>query len=131
MAHLNLVMIHPFRGGVTITAPVSENAFTFTPPRPPAARAKAALKRLDRVFELEVKSRHTLTHHAKRQLQRYERVASKLLQRALSELPPKQVQWLDASDHVLRSFTPHRNRNGFLVTIGSIVSGSAGAVSVG
>ena len=48
----------------------------------------------------------------------------------LSQLPPKQVQWLDAGGHVLRSFTPHRDRNGFLVTIGSIVS-STGAVPVG
>jgi hypothetical protein len=117
-----------YRDGATITAPVSENAFTFTPPRPPVARAKAALKRLDRVFELEVKSRHTLTHHAKRQLQRYERVASKLLQRALSELPPKQVQWLDANGHVLRSFTPRRDRNSVLVTIGSIVGVPPAAV---
>ncbi len=122
-----------YRGGAAITAPVSENAFTFTPPQTPIARARAALKRLERAFERELKykHKHTAAHPTKRQLQRRERVASKLLERVLSELPPKQVQWLDAGGNVLRSFTPHRNRNGFLVTIGSNTSSVTGSVPVG
>ncbi len=120
-----------YRGGAAITAPVSENTFTFTPPRTPIARARAALKRLERAFERELKYKHTAAHPTKRQLQRRERVASKLLERVLSELPPKQVQWLDAGGNVLRSFTPHRNRNGFVVTIGSNTSSITGAVPVG
>ncbi len=119
-----------YRGGAAITAPVNENAFTFTPPRIPAARAKTALKRLERAFERELKYKHTSTHPTKRQLQRRERAASRLLERVLSELPPKQVQWLDAGGHVLHSFTPRRDPSGFLVTIGSNVSGT-GAVPIG
>ena len=119
-----------YRGGAAITAPVSENAFTFTPPRTPVARAKAALERLERAFERELKYKHTPAHHTKRQLQRRERVASKLLERVLSELPPKQIQWLDAGGHVLRSFTPHRNRNGIIVSSVSVTSGT-GAVPIG
>jgi hypothetical protein len=124
-----------YRGGAAITAPVSENAFTFTPPRTPVVRARAALKRLERAFERELEYKHTSAHHnTKRQLQRRERVASKLLERVLSELPPKQIQWLDAGGHVLRSFTPHRNRNGIIVSSVSVsvsVTHGTGAVPVG
>jgi hypothetical protein len=48
----------------------------------------------------------------------------------LSELPPKQIQWLDAGGRVLRSFTPHRNRNGIIASSVNVTS-STGAVPVG
>jgi hypothetical protein len=115
-----------YRGGTVITAPVSENAFMFTPPRGPIERAKAKLKRLGRTFELEGK--HESKHLTRRQQRRRARVAIGLLDRVLAELPPKQVQWLDAGGHVLRSFTPHRDRNGLFITSGAV---STGAVPVG
>ncbi len=117
-----------YRGGTVIAAPVSENAFVFTPPRGLIERAKAAFKRLERVFENERTHRHR--HLTKRQRQRAVGVVIKALDHVLSQLPPKQVQWLDAGGRVLRSFTPNRDRNGFLVTTGSIVS-STNAVPLG
>ena len=115
-----------YRGGTAITAPVSENAFMFTPPQAPIERAKATLKRLERTFELEGK--HESKHLTRRRRRRRAQAAIELLDRVLAELPPKQVQWLDAGGHVLRSFAPHRDRNGFLITSGSL---STGAVPVG
>jgi hypothetical protein len=119
-----------YRGGTVITAPVSENAFMFTPPRPPIARARAALKRLERTFELEGGHKSKHRRLTKRQRQRRARAAIKLLDRVLGELPPKQVQWLDAGGHVLRSFRPHRDRSGFLVITGGSLS-SSNAVPIG
>ncbi|HEV3320572.1 MAG TPA: hypothetical protein VG147_00090 [Solirubrobacteraceae bacterium] len=115
-----------YRGGIVITAPVSENVFSFTPPPEPIEHAKAAFKRLERTFELGGKHKRL----TKRQRQRRAQAVIKLLDRALSQTLPKQVQWLDAGGHVLRSFTPHRDRNDIIVSTGSIVS-STGAVPVG
>ncbi len=106
-----------YRGGTVIAAPVSENAFTFTLPRGLIERAKAAFKRLERAFEDERTHRHG--HLTKRQRQRAVGVMIKALDHVVSQLPPKQVQWLDAGGQVLRSFTPNRGRNGFLVTVGT------------
>jgi hypothetical protein len=114
-----------YRGGTVVTAPVSENAFTFTPPREPIARVRAALKRLERAFENERTHRHK--HVTKRQ--RTTRAVVKVLNHLLSGLPPKQVQWLNAGGHVLRSFKPTQPRNSLIVT-GSFVT-STGAVPVG
>jgi hypothetical protein len=119
-----------YRGGIVITAPVSENAFSFTPPRAPIEHAKAAFKRLERTFELGGKHKSRHKRLTKRQRQRRVQAAIKLLTRVLSQIPPKQIQWLDAGGSVLRSFTPHRDRNGLVISTGSIVS-STGAVPVG
>lgn len=106
-----------YRGGAVIAAPVSENAFAFTPPRGLIERAKAAFKRLERAFENERTHRHR--HLTKRQRRHAVGVVIKALDHVESQLPPKQVQWLDAGGQVLRSFTPNRGRNGFLVTVGT------------
>ena len=115
-----------YRGGAAITAPVSENAFSFTPPRGPIARERVAFQRLERAFESGGKHKSKSKHLTKRQRQRRERAAIGLLTHTLSQLPPKQVQWLDANGHVLRSFTPRRDHNSLLITTGSIVGVSTG-----
>lgn len=106
-----------YRGGTVITAPVSENAFAFTPPPGLIERAKAAFKRLERAFENERTHRHK--HLTKRQRRHAVGVVIKALDHVVSKLPPTQVQWLDAGGHVLRSFKPHRVRDGFLLTTGT------------
>jgi hypothetical protein len=118
-----------YRGGTVITAPVSENAFTFTPPRAMIRRAKATFKHFERTFELE--RRHTHKRLTQRERRRRSRAAIKLLERVFDELPPKQVQWLNAGGQVVRSFTPRRDpRNGLIIATGGAVSGT-GAVPVG
>ena len=113
-----------YRGGDVINAPVSENAFMFTPPRGPIEHAKAEFKRLRRVFENERMHRHgTKRQHS------VDKVL-KALTHVISQLPPKQVQWLDASGHVLRSFTPRRGRNSLIIS-GTSTVGSTNAVPVG
>ncbi len=103
-----------YRGGTVIAAPVSENAFAFTPPPGLIERAEAAFKRLERAFEDERTHRHKRL--TKRQRRHAVGVVIKALDRVISQLPPTRVQWLDAAGHVLRSFKPHRVRDGFLVT---------------
>lgn len=124
-----------YRGGIVITAPVSENAFSFTPPPEPIARERAAFKRLERTFDVgrKSKSKSNSKHKrlTKRQRERRAQAAIKLLTHVLSLLPPKQVQWLDAGGHVLRSFTPRRDHNGFLVTVGTNVGVSTGSIVSG
>jgi hypothetical protein len=117
-----------YRGGIVITAPVSENAFSFMLPPGPIAREKAAFKRFERTFAFGGKSQSKSKHKrlTKRQRERRAQAAIKLLTHARSLLLPKQVQWLDASGHVLRSFAPRRDHNGFLVTVGTNVGVSTG-----
>jgi hypothetical protein len=115
-----------YRGGIVITAPVSENAFSFTPPQGPIARERVALQHLERTFDSGGKSKSKSKRLTKRQRERRAQAAIKLLTHALSLLPPKQVQWLDANGHVLRSFTPRRAHNSLLITTGSIVGVSTG-----
>lgn len=119
-----------YRGGIVITASVSENAFSFTPPPGPIAREQEASKRFERTFEFGGKSQSNSKHKhlTKRQRDRRTQAAIKLLTHVLSLLPPKQVQWLDAGGRVLRSFTPRRDNNRVLVTVGSIVGVSTGGI---
>ncbi len=115
-----------YRGGHVVNAPVGENAFAFTTPRELIEHAKAAFKRFERAFENERRHRHL----TRRQRQHSVEAMIKALDDVVSQLPPKQVQWLDAGGHVLRSFTPRRVRRGFLVTSIRFVS-SANAVRLG
>lgn len=119
-----------YRGGTVITAPVNENAFTFTPPQVPLERVKETVKRFGRTFEFERGQTHKHRRLTKRQRQRRGRAAIKFLERVLDELPPKQVQWLNAGGQMVRSFTPHRARNSLIIA-GAGVVGSTGAVPVG
>jgi hypothetical protein len=118
-----------YRGGTAIAAPVSENAFMFTPPPALISRAKAMFKHFERFLELERKHAHKRL--SQRQRRRRSRAAIKLLERVFDELPPKQVQWLNAGGQVVRSFKPRRDpRTGLIIATGGGVSGT-GVVPIG
>jgi hypothetical protein len=110
-----------FRGGATVVAPVSENAFRFSPPPALVAHAEMLLKRSS------LAPKHG--HLTKRQRERRLNALIKVVLNVLHQLPPTQVRWLDASGNVLRSFTPRRQASGgILVSTG--VSGTTGSSTV-
>jgi hypothetical protein len=87
-----------YRDGEVLSAPVSGNAFSFTPPKAPIKKAKAALVRFGRA--------HRGSHLSNRQREHLLRVFFALLEREIRALAPTNVQWLGAAGGVLRSFTP-------------------------
>jgi hypothetical protein len=107
-----------YRHGATIAAAAHENAFVFTPPQGPIKRARGLLRRLFRRLSREERE---YANRAKRR--RIEKLFIQALARTFDRLPPQQVQWLDGGGHVLRSFTPHQDRNSLNVI--SVVSGNA------
>jgi hypothetical protein len=109
-----------YSDGNAVAAPVSENAYTFTPPRASVGRVKALLGRLMQGIHRG--------HLTKRQRQRQEEALFKLILHALRRLSPTRVQWLDGGGNVLRSFTPRRASSNNIV----FVSGSSSSsIAVG
>jgi hypothetical protein len=90
-----------YRGGRVITAPVSNNAFKFTPPQRPIKQARVRFRRL--ASELENRSRH---HHLPST-----RLFLKILSETFGQLAPQSVEWIGASGKTLRSFRPSSERN--------------------
>jgi hypothetical protein len=102
-----------YRSGEVISAAVSNNAFTFTPPQGPITKTLERLKREGRELE-------RMYHLSKRQQARLEQAYTKLLQATIGRLPPKTVQWLGAGGQPIRSFSPHSEHEGSLISIGAL-----------
>jgi hypothetical protein len=92
-----------YRGGVTVSAAVSENAYLFTPPQAPIRHAEAAFERLARHFFSRSRSKKAVS---KRERKKQVQAIINLLMRQSLRLAPQQIEWLAADGHVLRTMTP-------------------------
>lgn len=88
-----------YRTGATIVASVSENAFVLIPARARIEHFRSEIRHL--------LSLPTPKHLTKRQRHRRVRALVKLLRQAVREFTPSQIEWLDATGHVMRNFAPH------------------------
>jgi hypothetical protein len=87
-----------YRSRAVITAPVNNNAYSFTPPQRPIKRA---MKRLRRLLQALNKG-----HLTSRQRSRALRELSKRSGHIFAQLPPRRVEWLGANGELVRGFQP-------------------------
>jgi hypothetical protein len=85
-----------YRARNLITAPVSNNSFTFTPPQRLIKEVRRRVRPLERqlIKELGTKHRHALRHLAR------------LIRKIRDRVPPQTVQWVGASGQIIASFRP-------------------------
>jgi hypothetical protein len=96
-----------YRETPTIVVPVSENAFSFTPP-PPTPRVEAELKRLI--------PRVVATHITKAQRRR------NVLQwdKAVNETDPTRIEWLDSAGGLMRTLSPPTAESNSATSVGNL-----------
>jgi hypothetical protein len=100
-----------YRGGQVVTAAVSSNSYSFTPPQRPIREAVVA------IGHLVAKVRHL----SERQRRAVERSLLKRTERLAATLIPKTVQWLDGAGNTIRDFTPSSRLRG-LALLGPLLS---------
>ncbi|HTA14074.1 MAG TPA: hypothetical protein VK781_04370, partial [Solirubrobacteraceae bacterium] len=90
-----------------ITVPVSENAFTFTPPLP-TPRVAAELKRLEPRI---VATRLTAAQRRRVTLQ---------WNKTVDETEPTRIEWLDNADELIRTISPPTIASSSLTSVGNL-----------
>ena len=83
-----------YRDGVVVTAPVSDNFLTFTPPQAPVKRALARTHQIVRLLNKNYDHPRRVT------------ALLKQLAAVSNRVAPNKIEWLDASGHVVRSIKP-------------------------
>jgi hypothetical protein len=108
-----------YHDGNAVTAPVSGNEFTFTPPQGPIKAAERRAREIERKF----RGKHLNEHQRVSAFGRLLRLFAK----TAKQLSPETVQWLDASGRVTRSFRPRAESGGLVIDGGGGLLRAAGA----